>query len=451
MQDKIDEPDETILIDAARVTGADTTAAVGSRLTVTIADDDAAPVLLFEVDDGDIAEAAGEATLTVRTGTGSTFAAAQTINLTLDDDGTAALTNDFTLASASLTLPAGSGTSESRIATTIAAVQDKIDEPDETILVDAARVTGADTTAAVGSRLTVTIADDDAAPVLALDVTSATISEAAGTSTVTVSTGAGSTFATEQTIALSLGGTATVSDDYTIGSTSLTLPAGMGTAASTIATTITAVDDDFFEGTTDEQITVSGSRNSTDFGSTRTVTITENEQAPKLTLTLTDADDSISENGGSTTVTATVAPRTVDALHRDRLHLPGRPRHGGRLRSVGHAELCGAVGQFHGHRHHRGQRQPRGPPRQDGEGHRHQFAGLLPRHRCGDADAHGRRRRAGAGAAGERFADRGRRRGGHRDGDHGGRLDLPGGDDGGVDTRRHGRARTRTTRSARSR
>ena len=312
VQDKIDEANETILIDAARVTGVDTSIAVGSQLTVTVSDDDAAPSLLFEVNDTSIGEASDVATLTVRTGTGSTFATSQTINLALDGDGTAALTNDFTLASTSLTLPAGSGTSESTTTTTITAVQDKIDEAGETILIDAARVTGVDTSVAVGSQLTVTVTDDDAAPVLALDVSSASIAETTGASTVTVSTGTGSTFATDQTIALNLGGTATEDDDYTTGSTTLTLPAGSGTSESTITTTITAVDDDFFEGATNEQITVTGSRGGTGFGFARTITITDNEQAPKLTLTLTD--NSISENDGSTTVSASVAPRTVDAF-----------------------------------------------------------------------------------------------------------------------------------------
>ena len=42
----------------------------------------------------------------------------------------------------SLTLPAGTGTAASSITTTVTAVQDKIDEPDETILIDAKRGIG---------------------------------------------------------------------------------------------------------------------------------------------------------------------------------------------------------------------------------------------------------------------------------------------------------------------
>ena len=310
VQDRIDDDAETILIDADRATGVSTSVDVGTRQTVTIADDDDAPVLSVSVNNASVAEAAGASTVTVGTDTGSTFATAQTITLSLT--GTATEGDDFSIGSKTLTLPAGSGTAAASIATTITAVQDKIDDDAETILIDADRATGASTSVDVGTRQTVTITDDDAAPVLSLDVSSATIAEAAGTSTVTVGTGTGSTFATDQTIALALGGTATVIDDYSIGATTLTLPAGVGTAAAEITTTVTAVDDDFFEGTTNERLTVTGSRGGTDFGAARIVTITENEMPPKLTLTF--SDDSISEDGGSTTVTASVAPRTVDAF-----------------------------------------------------------------------------------------------------------------------------------------
>ena len=310
VQDRIDDDAETILIDADRATGVTTSVDVGTRQTVTITDDDGTPEIAFTVSDASISEAGGTSTVTVSTGNGSTFATAQTFPLALvPDTATATEGADFTLLSKSLTLPAGTGTTASSIATTVTAVQDRIDEADETILIDVIVPGGG---GFAGPRQRITITDDDAAPVLSLNVSSATIAEAGGTSTVTVGTGTGSTFATDQTITLALGGTATVIDDYGIGATTLTLPAGVGTAAAEITTTITALDDDFFEGTSNERLTVTGSRGGTDFGAARIITITENELAPKLTLTL--ADGSISEDGGSTTVTASVAPRTVDAF-----------------------------------------------------------------------------------------------------------------------------------------
>ena len=290
LQDIIDDDAETVVLSA---TNGDITS---NEVTITLVDDDDAPVLSTSVNNASIGEAAGTSTVTV--GSPTAFASDQTITVALS--GTAAETDDYTSASKSLTLGGG----ETAVTTTVTAVQDKIDDDAETVVVSASH--GA---TSVGSA-TITITDDDPAPVLSLAVSPATVDEDGGTSTVTVSTGTGSTFETGQAVALSLSGTATLSEDYTIGATSLTLPAGVGTAASEISTAITAVDDDFFGGTTNKQISVTGSRAGTSFGAARTVTILEDEDAPKLTLTL--SDDSISENGASTTVTASVAPRTVD-------------------------------------------------------------------------------------------------------------------------------------------
>ena len=76
-------------------------------------------------------------------------------------------------------------------------------------------------------------------PELSISVNNATIAEAVGASTVTLSTGTGPTFPSDQTIALSLGGTATKIDDYTVSSEPLTLTGG----ASSVTATVTAVQD----------------------------------------------------------------------------------------------------------------------------------------------------------------------------------------------------------------
>ena len=298
VDDNYDDDAETIIITASR---GDNT--IGSE-TITINDDDDAPVLVLSVVPASIAEDGGTSTVTVSTGSGSTFTDAQTITLALS--GTATETDDYTINLTSLTLPAGVGSVASSVTATVTAVDDNYDNDAATVIITAGR--GANT---IGSA-TITINDDDDPPVLVLSVAPASIAEAGGTSTVTVSTGSGSTFPDDQTIMLALLGTATENDDYTINSKSLTLPAGVGSVASSVTATVTAVDDDFFEGTANERLSITGSRDDTDFGATRTITIMEDEEAPKLTLTLTHG--SISEDGGSTTVTASVAPRTVDAF-----------------------------------------------------------------------------------------------------------------------------------------
>ena len=156
----------------------------------------------------------------------------------------------------------------------------------------------------------ITLADNDDAPVLALEVDPARIAENGGTATVTVTTGEGSTFADERTIALALAGTATQGEDYRLDSTTVVLPAGTGTEASTAMVTVVGLDDGIAEA--DETILIGGTLDGVAFGTQQTVTIEDDEGAPVVTLVLTP--DSIGENGGVSTVTATVSPASAEAF-----------------------------------------------------------------------------------------------------------------------------------------
>ena len=284
VQDKIDEANETILITATH-----DSATVGSQQTVTVTDDDDAPVLTLQATRPWIHEQRDVVRIVVSTGAGSTFASDQTITLALA--GTATEDHDYSIGSKSLTLPAGVGTTVTRAWTDITSISDRVDDDDETIL-----ITATHDSATVGSRQTVTIRDTNARPVLSLAVSPATIAEAAGRSTVTVSTGRGSTFATDQTITLTLSGSATENDDYTIVSKSLTLPA----EASSVTTRITAVQDRMDEA--DETVRVNASHNGGNVGSRQTVTITDDDPAPALSsVSLNNA--AIAEAGGTSTVT----------------------------------------------------------------------------------------------------------------------------------------------------
>ena len=285
VDDSHDDDAETIIVTASN--GGDD---IGSQ-TITITDDDDAPVLSVAVDNASIAEAAGVSTLTVSTGSGATFEDDQTITLTLG--GTAMVGDDYTIGSTSLTLPAGVGQVASEVATTITAVQDRIDEPDETILIDADRVTGSLTSVDVGTRQTVTITDDDTPPMLSISVNNASIAEDGGTSTVTISTGSGPTFTTDQTITLTLAGTAGESRDYVISSESLTLAAG----ATSVTATVTAVDDNYDDDA--ETVIVTASNGGDDIGS-QTITITDDDDPPAFSLILSDSTPS--EAGAETSM-----------------------------------------------------------------------------------------------------------------------------------------------------
>ena len=280
VDDNLDDDDETI-----EITGSRDGAAFGSRQTIAIEDDDAAPSLVLSVSASMIDEDGETATVTVSTGSGSTYATDQTVRLAVA--GTATETADYTVSGKTLTLPAGAGTTASMVTATLTGVDDNLDDDDETI-----EITGSRDGAAFGSRQTIAIEDDDAAPSLALSVSASTIDEDGGTATVTVSTGSGSTYATAQTVRLAVAGTATETADYTISGKTLTLPAGAGTSASMVTATVTALDDNLDDD--DETIEITGSRDGVAFGSRQTIAI-EDDDWPELTVTFRQADYRVAE------------------------------------------------------------------------------------------------------------------------------------------------------------
>ena len=176
-------------------------------------------------------------------------------------------TGDTAIAGADYTASSGIAaiTANSTSATfTVPILQDKIDENSEVFSVTLSNPSQSGATLSDATAMG-TISDDDDAPALVFSVDETSIAENGGTATITVSTGTGTTFATEQTIALTLAGTATENDDYTISPGTLTLPAGSGAEASTVTATVTGVDDLIEEA--DETILISASRSGAAIGS----------------------------------------------------------------------------------------------------------------------------------------------------------------------------------------
>ena len=176
---------------------------------------------------------------------------------------------------------------------TLTPSNDRIDEVGESLTVTGSTaVSGLSVTPSAG--LAIDILDNDAAPSLVLLVSASAIDEDGGTATVTVSTGSGSTFASDRSVQLAVAGTATETADYTISGKTLTLPAGMGTSTSMVAATVTGVDDSLDDD--DETIVITGSRNGVAFGSRQTVAITDDDW-PALTVTFRQLDYRVAEGG----------------------------------------------------------------------------------------------------------------------------------------------------------
>ena len=101
-----------------------------------------------------------------------------------------------------------------------------------------------------------------------------------------------------------------VAGDYELAGTTLNFAANA--TRSTGSVTITAVDNQV--DAPDKTVAVSGtvSLSGADAPSDVTLTITDDESAPVVTLVLTP--DSIGENGGVSTVTATASPASSEAF-----------------------------------------------------------------------------------------------------------------------------------------
>ncbi len=151
VQDTLDEPDETVIVDIASVTNAQEAGA--QQVTTTILDDDEpipVPDVTLSLDNAAIAEAAGVATFT------ATLSVATTVAVTVDlGISGSADASDFTASGTQIVIAPGATTGS----ITITAVDDAIDEPDETVVVEITAVTGG--SEAGTQQQSTTITDDD--------------------------------------------------------------------------------------------------------------------------------------------------------------------------------------------------------------------------------------------------------------------------------------------------
>ena len=222
--------------------------------------------------------------------------------------GTHAVSGDFTQTGTTLTIAAGSTASTGVV--TVTANDDTTDEPDKSVTISAT-VSG-DSGVADPAAVTLTIADDDAAPTVTLALVDSSISEAGGTTTVTATLSHASSAATTVTVTAAAG-------YYTVGSDAAIVIAAGETATASDGVTITAVDDNV-DNVGDRRVTVTGTAaNAQAAAESQTMavtgaalTLTDDEDMPTVTLTLSEPDaakpDTIAESGAdnASTVTATL-------------------------------------------------------------------------------------------------------------------------------------------------
>ena len=269
---------------------------VSAGLTANVADDDT-PALTLSATTLSVPEQ-GSATYTVRLATlpvgGNVTVAVSGAGdgITVDTDGATGGDQD------TLTFTAGSWATAQTV--TVAAADDQDAASERVTLTHTA--TGADY-GGVSADLEATAADD--APQVALALSSSSIGESGGEATVTATLDRQSSVAVTVTVAAAPVSPA-VAGDFTLSSANTLTFAANATAS---AGTVTVVAVDNTTDAPDKAVTVTGTA-SDSLGlaqdpSSMTLTITDDDAAPGVTLSLNPA--SIAESGGTSTVSAALS------------------------------------------------------------------------------------------------------------------------------------------------
>ena len=138
--------------------------------------------------------------------------------------------SDFSLSSSTLTIEAGSLVGS----VTVTSVDDSSHEPDETVIVGIDSIDlGTESGGAGAQQVSTLIRDDDNAPSISLELDDSSISENAGSTTLTARLSAAQGMDT--TLEIATGGSATAGSDYTLSSSVITIPAGSLTGTITIS------------------------------------------------------------------------------------------------------------------------------------------------------------------------------------------------------------------------
>jgi len=284
--DASDEADQTLVF--VMGTPENATAQAPTSHTLTILDNDDAPLLKFVPETQEVAEG-GLVTVIVAPDVPSekAISVAYTVDGTASGGGT-----DHDAQGGSFNLPAGAESASYSF--NVAA--DALDEPNETIVFALAEATNA----VAGGPQTVTILDDDQTPEVSLSATAASLAENGGTVELTAQLS--SLSASDVVVGLGFGGGATGDVDYSGAVTEILIPAGSSSASITLS----SLDDSLDEA--DEAILVAVTEVANAAETTPqlvAVTITDDDASPNVSLAL--SGDPVAENGGVATVTATLS------------------------------------------------------------------------------------------------------------------------------------------------
>ena len=296
------EGDETITIHASGPDGA-------QSATLTLTDEGdrpySGPQVTLSANLAKLSEVDGATTVTV-TAASSAHSAARTVTVSVGKTGTATSGTDYAAVS-DFTITLAKNATSATGTFTLTPTQDALAEGDETIAI-AGNVEG------VAAKLTgtsLTLTDDDKAPAVTLSASPASVTENGGAKTVTVTATAAAAAAKARVVLVAVGNrrkdTATPGTDYTVvPAFNITLAANATTA--TGAFTLTPTNDTSVENT--ESISIDGTPESAGAAFTvggTTITLTDDDALPAVTLTATPSSVDEAALATSVTVKATAA------------------------------------------------------------------------------------------------------------------------------------------------
>ena len=303
VNDSTDEADGSVAVTLRAGTGYSVDADNDSA-SVTVRDNDVPAVTVsFSSATYTATEGAAAATVTVNL---SAKPERKVVVPIVKSHGGGATTSDYSGVPENVTF----ASDDASVSFAVAAVDDTIDDDGERLSLSFGALP-AGVTAGSRKAATVSLGDNDAAPTVTLSLSASSIGENGGSSTVTASLSHPSSVST--TVEVSAAAVApTAADDFTL-SENTTLTIAAGATASTGTVTVTA--DDNQTDAPNKSVTVSGAASNSQGvagdPADRTLTIADNDPSPTVTLSLSPG--SIAENGGASTVTASLSHPSSEA------------------------------------------------------------------------------------------------------------------------------------------
>ena len=233
--------------------------------TATITDNDAAPVVQFDVAVSAVDESSGAVFVSVSLGAVSGL----DVEVPFTSSGTATDPDDYSVSGSPLVISAGS----TSVALTLTVVDDLIDEAQETVLLTLGLPVNA--TLGVNGVHAVRVDDNDAAPVVQFDQASSAVLEGAGAHAMSI--GLDVVSGLDVTVPFTVNGTAVDPADYGIDVSPVVIAAG----TQSVLVNLTLVDDQLDE--LDETVVLGlGLPINATLGllTSHTATITDNDSAP---------------------------------------------------------------------------------------------------------------------------------------------------------------------------